>query len=380
MHPWMDKLALTATPTEVFEGDSVTFTPSVSGGMTMIAGSHRWMWVPHRRAIGGQVQTDSPDTQSGGCANGTVNCKVRVYRTGNMYLRANLNPATISEQAFAKVVVKPLKLVAIPTPGAVDGSFDSVRVVVRTLPQRSLTSLSINQTGGLPALRFSAGSSPFAATCDPTTGECQLKGGSAPAVLLATAVTTEGITVTTTVEIQQIYCPTGDPTMDNPIMRLMLKNILRLGLASGKEYAGVVVRDSLGVQSFVIDSTNVANDCVTSSFSNALIPPGSSPMHIARFHPGVPGTAVPCRPGKLYGRFMGGLPSPPDWQTSQQVPGRSVVIDPTRMASFGGTFVTDSTRLQDKNGNFVWVQVPTATEFSNNYTEVSRSGAGCTRP
>ena len=74
MHPWMDKLALTASPTEVYEGDSVTFTPSVSGGMTLIAGSPRWMWVPHQRALGGQVQTDPPDTQTGVCANGTVTC------------------------------------------------------------------------------------------------------------------------------------------------------------------------------------------------------------------------------------------------------------------------------------------------------------------
>ncbi|MFY7922011.1 MAG: hypothetical protein ACOVSI_06305, partial [Gemmatimonas sp.] len=102
LHPWMDRLALTATPAEVFEGDFVSFTPSVSGGMTLIAGSQRWRWVPHKRAIGGQAQSVT-DTQTGGCAPGTVTCRVRVYRTGNMYLRANLNPATVSEQAFAKV-------------------------------------------------------------------------------------------------------------------------------------------------------------------------------------------------------------------------------------------------------------------------------------
>ena len=231
MHPWMDKLALTASPTEVYEGDSVTFTPSVSGGMTLIAGSPRWMWVPHQRAIGGQVQTDPPDTQTGGCANGTVTCWVRVYRTGNMYLRANLHPATIGEQAFAKVVVKPLKLIATPTPRAVGGSLDSVRVRVRTVPERAFSSITIVPTPAVTAFRRASlvGSVPMSAVCHAAAAECQLSGGVAPTPLTVTVTTTQGVTMTTTVTVDTLPCPTGNSVLDSREIRTMMDSLWKIG-------------------------------------------------------------------------------------------------------------------------------------------------------
>jgi hypothetical protein len=42
MHPWYDQLSLTALPAEVYEGDSVSFSWAVGGGMTLSSGSQRW--------------------------------------------------------------------------------------------------------------------------------------------------------------------------------------------------------------------------------------------------------------------------------------------------------------------------------------------------
>jgi hypothetical protein len=382
MHPWMDKLALTATPTEVYEGDSVSFTPSVSGGMTLIAGSQRWRWVPHRRAIGGQVQTDPPDTQTGACANGIAICRVRVYRTGNMYLRANLNPATIGEQAFAKVVVKALQLLAVPTPTSVISTLDSVTVQVRTVPERALSSITIAEGSGLSALRLGSVSSTFTSSCDPGTGICTLAGGSAPVALVVTAVTEQGVTLTTTVEVQQINCPTGDPVLDNQAVRNLLKQLVRLGLAGGREYAGVVVRDrNTGIESFLIDSIS-SGTCTSSSF-NQSIPANLEALHIAHYHPTATGDTVPCRKNTIAGTFRGALPSPTDWDASQLLTTRSVLVDPAKMASFGaGPIVfTDSVVVgKDPSGKKVYKKVPTLQQIPNMYNEVSRSGPGCVRP
>lgn len=382
MHPWMDKLRLAASPTEVYEGDSVTFTPTVSGGMTMLTGSQRWIWVPHWRVVGGQRQTDPPDRQTGVCANGVTNCTVRVYRTGNMYLKANLNPGPVTEQAFAKVVVKPLQLLAVPTPTSVISTLDSVTVQVRTVPERALSSITIAEGSGLSALRLGSVSSTFTSSCDPGTGICTLAGGSAPVALVVTAVTEQGVTLTTTVEVQQVNCPTGDPVLDNQAVRNLLKQLIRLGLAGGREYAGVVVRDrNTGIESFLIDSIS-SGTCTSSSF-NQSIPANLEALHIAHFHPTATGDTVPCRKNTIAGTFRGALPSPTDWDASQLLTTRSVLVDPAKMASFGaGPIVfTDSVVVgKDPSGKKVYKKVPTLQQIPNMYNEVSRSGPGCVRP
>ncbi len=199
-------------------------------GMTLIAGSQRWRWVPHKRAIGGQAQSVT-DTQTGGCAPGTVTCRVRVYRTGNMYLRANLNPATVSEQAFAKVVVKPLTLIATPTPRAVGGSLNSVRVLVRTVPERALSSITVVAIPAAMVHRRASlvASAPMSAVCNAAAGECQLRGGRAPTRLIVTATTTQGITLTTTAAVDSLPCPTGDLVLDSKEMRTLIDSIWRIG-------------------------------------------------------------------------------------------------------------------------------------------------------
>ncbi len=332
LHPWMDRLALTASPTEVFEGDSVSFTPSVSGGMTMIAGSQRWRWVPHRRAVGGQLQADPPDTQTGVCANGTVTCRVRVYRTGNMYLRANLNPATIGEQAFAKVVVKPLKLVATPTPRAVGGSLDSVRVLVRTVPERALSSITIVAMPAAMVRRRASlvGSAPMSAACNAAAGACQLSGGSAPTPLTVTATTTQGITLTTTINIDSMPCPTGDPALDSKEMRALIDSIWRIGgnhgnAADRRERTAMLI-DSGGVLvSRYYDLDSISSPCETTmatSDINQFIPPRwvvgvMTIVSVIHTHPFGLRDKFPSNcPPRFRGQRAGIGPSYVDWENS----------------------------------------------------------------
>jgi len=329
MHPWMDKLALTASPTEVYEGDSVTFTPSVSGGMTLIAGSPRWMWVPHQRAIGGQVQTDPPDTQTGGCANGIAICRVRVYRTGNMYLRANLHPATIGEQAFAKVVVKPLKLIATSTPRAVGGSLDWVRVLVRTVPERAFSSITINSVPGPMALRRAhlMSSGAVSAVCDAAAAECQLSGGMAPTSLTVSATTQQGVVVTTTVDVDTLACPTGNSLLDSKEIRTIMDSLWKTGgdakpAPMRLERTGLLI-DSAGILvTRYLDSAS-ATPCSTPgpmSNQDRFEPPNFLPgvmRVVASFHthPFRKDSITPSNCGALSGRRMGVGPSPADWHS-----------------------------------------------------------------
>jgi hypothetical protein len=123
IHPWSQALKLTAAPDTILAGDTVTFTPDDSVFST-VAGSQVWNWVPHDRVIGGLDVVEPPDTQTGTCANGATICRVPVFRTGVMYLKATLTPGPRIEQAFASVVVvspdtvpaRTLQLSAQPSP------------------------------------------------------------------------------------------------------------------------------------------------------------------------------------------------------------------------------------------------------------------------
>jgi len=309
----------------------VTFTPTVSGGMMMIAGSQRWMWVPHRRAIGGQVQTDSPDTQTGVCANGTVNCKVRVYRTGNMYLRANLNPATISEQAFAKVVVKPLTLIARPTPEAVGSTLDQVKVYLRTAPaERAFASISISVSAQPTALRRSGlmAITSGTASCDASNAEC-LVSGSAPALLTVTAVTVTGVTLTTSVEVGQLPCPTGDPLLDNQAIRSGMDSLWKTGGTFGvdsarRERTGLLIDSAGSLVMRYLPLNAGSSPCTTRAATHELndfrpprFLPGTMKV-VATFHthPFEKDSITPNNCNALSGLKVGTGPSPGDWHTS----------------------------------------------------------------
>jgi hypothetical protein len=169
--------------------------------------------------------------------------------------------------------------------------------------------------------------------------------------------------------------------MDKPVMRDLLKELIRLGLATGNEYAGVIVRNTeTHVESFIIDSISPLRTCKASKFETALVPSGFQIMQIAHYHPGVPGNFAPCIPGGRYEKWKNRLPSPNDWNVAQQLPLRSVVVDPNRMASFGAVPLTDSMYVTFDDGTQDWIRVPKPNQMSSMYTEVSRNGNGCTRP
>jgi hypothetical protein len=330
MHPWMERLSLAAAPMEVYEGDSVLFTASATSGSTIAAGSQRWAWVPHNRKINGTLVNTS-DTQTGVCANGAVACRVPVFKTGNMYLRATVNPASVAEQAFAKVVVKPLALIATPTPRAVGGSLDSVKVIVRTVPHRELSSISIVVSPGLMALRLSSfsgsGSGSGTATCDAQAGECDLSGGSAPARLTVTATTVQGVTLTTTVVVDTLPCPTGNPVLDSKEMRALIDSIWKIGgnqgSAPGRRERGALLIDSAGVlvaRHLPLDSNS--SPCTTTwptSDRTQFIPPRwiaeqMTIVSVLHTHPFTFGEKLPTNcPANLAGQRAGYGPSLPDW-------------------------------------------------------------------
>lgn len=327
MYPWMDRLRLSASPAEVYEGDSVTFTSTVSGGMVMIAGSQRWKWVPHNREVGGSVQATTTDAQTGVCANGTAVCKVRVFKTGNMYLKANLNPTTVSEQAFAKVVVKPLALIATPTPKAVDGSLDSVKVLVRTVPHRTLTSITISPGTGAPAFRIGRVTNSFASTCDPTSGECELSGGTAPQTLTVTATTLEGVTLTSTVTVDQLPCPTGNAVLDSKEMRSLIDSVWKVGgnqgSSSSRRERGAMLIDSAGVLiakylPLDVNSTPCTTTWPTFDITQ-FIPPrwivgAMTIVSVIHTHPFQNLDTLPANcPANFAGQKAGNGPSYPDW-------------------------------------------------------------------
>jgi hypothetical protein len=169
--------------------------------------------------------------------------------------------------------------------------------------------------------------------------------------------------------------------MDKPIMRAMLKELLRLTTATGKEYAGIIVRNATtGIESMVIDSTNPQNTCYSSHVDGTLVPPNSVLVQMAHTHPNVSGKQATCVNAK-YKNFMNKVPSDFDWDFSEIFPERSVVINPKIMASFKLPSAYDSVyKVVDNLGTKRWVRYPKANAIDSAYTEVPRNAQGCTRP
>jgi hypothetical protein len=94
--PTSQYLSLTASPTTVEAGDSVTFTPSVASGKTYTVLS--WTWAPN-------------DSSTSFTVCGTAaTCRIAAYGSGTMYLRAKVRISASQsqvEQAKAAVTVEP---------------------------------------------------------------------------------------------------------------------------------------------------------------------------------------------------------------------------------------------------------------------------------
>ncbi|MBY0491023.1 MAG: hypothetical protein K2R93_14365 [Gemmatimonadaceae bacterium] len=99
IEPIATVLTLAANKTSVLAGDSVLFTPSASGLSISVIG---WYWVPDS-----VVGKPSVSPRTGTCSSSTSSCKVPVFETGRMYLRALVGSGSsaVEEQASARVSV-----------------------------------------------------------------------------------------------------------------------------------------------------------------------------------------------------------------------------------------------------------------------------------
>lgn len=319
--PASDKLTLTASPSSIVQGDTVTFTLGVST-FTFAAAAKTWTWVPHRKVLGGVVVDSSTDSRTGSCSGIPLTCVITVDRTGVMYARALLVPARV-EQASARVVVTPLTLKAIPDKPQVGTAGDTVTLRISTSPKsRPFTSITVtSQNGG------------HSGTCIAGDKICRIT-VNAPDTLLVNAVTTQGIPLSTTVFIDSIPCPTGDATLDLAVTRLLLDSLWRVGgdqpaLAQRMERGGIVI-DSAGVLVFrVLPITSSSGPCTT---ENPLItldilnaphmnPPQWIPgvmtivavAHTHPYRPSVDFTPLTNCPPTIAGQRVGEGPSGPDW-------------------------------------------------------------------
>ncbi|MBY0490913.1 MAG: hypothetical protein K2R93_13810 [Gemmatimonadaceae bacterium] len=331
MHPWMDMLSLTATPSTVYEGDSVTFTSASASGFSLVAGSQRWAWVPHNRRIGGSLQITPPDYQTGVCANGAAGCRVPVFRTGNMFVKGSLTPGPRVEQAFAKVVVNPLKLIATPMPRAVGSTMDALPVRVRTSPvERDFASISISVSAPPISLRRASliASVSASSSCDAAAAECVVS-GDAPAILTVTAITKTGVTLTTTTEVEQIPCPVGDSLLDSFQIRSTMDSLWKIGgdapVDSARRERTALLIDSAGTLITRYQSiSTLTTPCQTPAATEdirAFLPPNWVPgvmKIVASFHthPFKQGQQTPGNCRELSYQWMQTGPSASDWHTS----------------------------------------------------------------
>lgn len=296
-------------------GDSLTFSAYSTDGKAVSA--REWIWV------------DSSGTQSSvPCSVTPSSCRFAPASGGTMYVRARVGTNPYIEQASASADLLPLRLIATPTPKAVGVTLDSVKVLVRTLPHRELSSITITFNPGLMSLRASGFSNTGSATCSASAGECELSGGQAPSTLTVTATTVDGVTLTTTTVVDQLPCPTGNPVLDSKEMRALVDSIWKLGgdqptNAANRRERGALLIDSAGVlvARFIPMDTN-SSPCTT-TWPTAkpvdFIQPNWQPdtmkiVSVLHTHPFKATDTIPANcPGNLAGQGVGRGPSYPDW-------------------------------------------------------------------
>ena len=298
-------------------GDSLTFSAYSTDGKAVSA--REWIWV------------DSSGTQSSvPCSVTPSSCRFAPASGGTMYVRARVGTNPYIEQASASADLLPLRLIATPTPKAVGVTLDSVKVLVRTLPHRELSSITITINPGLMSLRASGFSNTGSATCSASAGECELSGGQAPSTLTVTATTVDGVTLTTTTVVDQLPCPTGNPVLDSKEMRALVDSIWKLGgdqptNAANRRERGALLIDSAGVlvAKFIPMDAN-SSPCTTSwptTNTNQFIPPNWKPdtmkiVAVLHTHPFKNGERFPSNcPADLAGQSAGKGPSLPDWDS-----------------------------------------------------------------
>lgn len=352
--PASDKLSMLASPNAIVQGDTVTFSLAVTS-FTFAAGAKEWMWVPHRRAIAGVIVDSSGDSRTGSCGT-SATCVITVDRTGVMYAKALLVPSRW-EQASARVEVTPLALRATVDKPQVGHSGDTVTLTVFTTPKRrDFSSISVVGQRGGPS-----------GACIPSEGTCRIA-VTAPDSLIVTATTTQGIPLSTSVFVDSIPCPTGDPTLDLTAVRTMIDSLYKVGGDQGPasqrlERAAAVI-DSAGTLIVrYLPSLPGSGPCTTwNAFEQPelqfpqIIPGVMTIVAVAHTHPYKPSidrTPSNC-PKDKRNRIAGNGPSNDDWMNyytaldrnrffQSQHPGtsllsplfKSLVIDSDRVWTMG---------------------------------------------
>lgn len=237
-----------------------------------------------------------------------------------MFVRARVGTNPFIEQAFASASVVPLVLEATANRKKLGITPDSIVVHARTSPVlRALSALTIS--GGL------VGGSSGTVTCNPTLGECRLL-VQAPTTLTVAATTMSGISLSATVDIDSLPCPSGDPLLDSEEFRLLVDSLWKLGGNQGnaedrRERTALLI-DSAGylVTRYMNLDAN-SNPCSTVPAINSMgqfMPPSFLPgvMKIVgsfHTHPFGDGEMTPpnCIPPENANQKMGMGPSPADW-------------------------------------------------------------------
>jgi len=344
-----------------YEGDPITFT-ATAGSFSLVV--RQWVWVPDDSLA-------APPTVA--CLGTAAVCTTTVNSAGHMFVRARVNTSPWRvEQASVRVDPLPIRLVARINRRFVGGG-DTVTVTLSSEPAGKVIT-SPHLAGGTASLST--------ATCTSSPSACRAAVQGSGSIVVHALVS--GLPRTASAQVDTIPCATGDSTLDNPVMRDMLRNLERIGNKTSppKEMAGYIFRDSLGIERWVIDSLNPANDCSTSGFRSNLLPSGQVLVSGAHLHPGAPKDPVLCPPaGRRYAAGpLRGLPSPADWHISEQHGVPVVVIDRQSLARYGASTLSDSVRVRQLDGRLTWFRIPNATEFASSYRQVSRNPPGCTRP
>ena len=103
--PVAKNLTLTAVPSMIHSGDTVTFTASAGGSSFTV---QEWIWQP-----------DEPpgSSSTGSCTAGVSQCDAVINESGTMYVRASVKG--FIEQASARVTILPTELTVSCTPSPV---------------------------------------------------------------------------------------------------------------------------------------------------------------------------------------------------------------------------------------------------------------------
>ncbi|MEP6779222.1 MAG: hypothetical protein ABJC26_04975 [Gemmatimonadaceae bacterium] len=348
IEPIPNLLTVSASPSNPYEGDSVTFTASSTPLALTV---RKWTWVP-------DVEVDSNGTPTGvgpspltvQCAGTATTCRIPIYDQGKMYVTALVGSggSQFLEQANVQVSVQPIVLKATFDRRFV-GAGDSVRVTLSSVPAGKPMSSSTIAAG--TAILTSA-------SCLSVT-LCRANVSASGTILLGATV--YGITRSASVRVDTVACATGDSILDNPVMREMLKNLERLSnqTTPPKEMRGYLVQILPdGVEQFVIDSANSANTCIASGFRSSVIPTGYTLIFGAHIHPYTLGDSVQCLPAGqvgFYGRdpLNNKMPSAPDWAiVNEGFP--QVVFDKDSLVRYNPTTLSDSIQVTHPDGTKTW--------------------------